>query len=251
MVDAATVIRANDARWKAMHIKADRIVALDRTAQRLCAPAAKGRYQAISDAVWRTPDRWWFVAVVHERECGGPPHWDHQLGQGDPLGEVSRNVPAGRGPFLDHPGDAPGHDAFHRAALDALIDCQPKAGGWPHWDTMGGVLTILEEYNGLGYAAYGVPSAYVWSGSDQYVSGKFVEDHVYRAGVIDVQEGCAPLLSRMKAFDASINFAALPSPSKPSAPKPPISPAPKSPTADVTFVQAIVTAIANLFRKKP
>jgi lysozyme family protein len=63
---------------------------------------------------------------------------------------------------------------------------------------------LLEEYNGLGYAAHGVPSAYVWSGTDQYVSGKFVADHVYRAGVIDVQEGCAPLLATMMAIDPSI-----------------------------------------------
>lgn len=34
-----------------------------------------------------------------------------------------------------------------------------------------------------------------------YVSGKFVADHVYRAGVIDVQEGCAPLLAVMMAID--------------------------------------------------
>jgi len=152
------------------------------------------------------PVPWWFTAIVSEREYGGPPHWDRQLGQGDPLHSVSHNDPAGRGPFLDHPGDTmPGNDAWTRCCLDALIDCAPHAARWTDWSP-GGTLTIWEEYNGLGYAAHGVPSAYVWSGSDQYVSGKFVADHVYRPGVKDVQEGCAPLLARMMALDPSIHF---------------------------------------------
>lgn len=72
----------------------------------------------------------------------------------------------GRGPFF-------GADAFYRAALDALIDCAPHAAKWTDW-TAGGALTLLEEYNGLAYAARGVPSAYVWSGSDQYNSGNLL-----------------------------------------------------------------------------
>jgi lysozyme family protein len=70
-------------------------------------------------------------------------------------------------------------------------------------------LSILKipTANGLGYAARGVPSAYVWSGTDQYISGKYVADHVYRASAIDVQEGCAPILARMMALDPSISFA--------------------------------------------
>jgi lysozyme family protein len=197
----------NAQRWGEMHMKADRIGAFDATARRLCAPDAKARYQAISNAVWQTPDRWAFVAVVHEREASGPPHWDKQLGQGDPLAHASIHDPRGRGPFLTHPGDVPGNDAFHRGATDALTSCGPYAAKWTDW-SIGGVLTLLEEYNGLGYAAMGVPSAYVWSGTDQYVSGKYVADHVYRAGAVDVQEGCAPILSRMMAVDPSIQFAA-------------------------------------------
>lgn len=41
------------------------------------------------------------------------------------------------------------------------------------------MLTNLERFSGIGYAARGVPSAYVWSGTDQYVSGKYVRDGVY------------------------------------------------------------------------
>jgi lysozyme family protein len=150
---------------------------------------------------------WWFVAVVSEREYGGPPRWDRQLGQGDELHQKSRHVPAGMGPYLDHAGDVtPGHDAWTRCCVDVLVNSAPFAAKWTDW-CAGGVLTLWEEYNGLGYAARGVPSAYVWSGTDQYVSGKYIADHVYRASAIDVQEGCAPILAMMMAIDPSIQLA--------------------------------------------
>ena len=210
MTNVQGLIIRNATRWHNMHLQASRIPAFDAIAKRLCEPLNKVRYQGVIDRLQEQGfplKDWWFVAIVSEREYGGPPHWDKQLGQGDPLNARSHNVPAGRGPFLDHPGDfTPGHDAWTRCALDALIDCPPYAAKWKDWTT-GGVMTLFEEMNGLGYAARGVPSAYVWSGTDQYVSGKYVKDHVYRAGVKDVQEGCAPILVRMMALDPSIKFA--------------------------------------------
>ena len=210
MVDIQGLTAENANRWQAMHLLAIRIPQFDATAARLCAADAKARYQGVetrlTEAGFQGP-KWWFIAIVSEREYGGPPRWDRQLGQGDPLNQISRHDPAGRGPFLDHSGDvSPGNDAWTRGCLDALIDCAPYAAKWKDW-SVGGTLTIFEEYNGLGYAARGVPSAYVWSGSDQYVSGKYIADHVYRASAVDVQEGCAPLLSRMMALDPSIQFA--------------------------------------------
>ncbi len=209
MVDIHALKAANALRWFKMHMKADRIAEFDRTAKRLCELSAKARYQGVTGrlkALQKQPVPWWFIAIVSEREYGGPPHWDRQLGQGDPLDQVSVHEPRGRGPFLGHPGDVtPGNDAWTRCCLDALIDCAPCAAKWTDW-TIGGVLTLFEEYNGLGHAAMGVPSAYVWSGTDQYISGKYVADHVYRASAVDVQEGCAPLLSRMMALDPTIAF---------------------------------------------
>lgn len=211
MTNVVALEARNAVRRQSMHIRADRLTAFKATAERLCRPENKARYQGVTDRLVELaandgtihPVPWWFIAIVSEREYGGPPHWDRQLGQGDPIREVSHNEPAGRGPFLGHAGDVtPGHDAWTRCCLDALIDCAPHAARWTDW-SIGGLLTLLEEYNGLGYAAHGVPSAYVWSGTDQYVSGKFVADHVYRASVIDVQEGCAPL-AMMMAIDPSI-----------------------------------------------
>ena len=62
----------------------------------------------------------------------------------------------------------------------------------------------LEEYNGLGYASRGVPSPYVWSGTDRYRSGKYVRDGVYDPNTVDSQLGCAGLLIAMMALDLSI-----------------------------------------------
>jgi lysozyme family protein len=194
----AALKAANAHRWSVMHVRADKIAEFDKTAARLCAPENKARYQKIAAA---TKVPWAVIAVIHEREAGGD--FNGQLGQGDPLDHVSVHVPTGRGPFLNHPNDPPGEDAFYRSALDALTSCPPYAAKWTDW-SIGGLLTILEEYNGLGYANRGVPSAYVWSGSDQYDHGKFIADHVYSASAVDVQEGVAPLISRMAALDPTI-----------------------------------------------
>lgn len=219
MVNIPALIAVNQHRWENMHVHKDRLPGLHSAATRLCEAPTKARFQGVTDRLIELaakdltihPVPWWFVAIVSEREYGPDAHgkmrWDRQLGQGDPLHAVSHNEPAGRGPFLDHPDDkTPGFDAWTRCCLDALIDCAPHAARWKVW-TPGGVAMIFEEYNGLGYAAMGKPSAYVWSGSDQYAHGKYIRDRVYSDSVVDVQEGCMPLLATMMAIDPGIQFA--------------------------------------------
>jgi hypothetical protein len=72
--------------------------------------------------------------------------------------------------------------------------------------SIGRTLAKLEQYNGLGYAARGRPSPYIWSGTDQYRSGKYVRDGVYDPNVVDSQPGCAGLLMAMMALDPTITF---------------------------------------------
>lgn len=198
----------NAQRWHDMHLRASRIPEFQATARRLF--AAKDRYQGVTDRLIELavhPVPWWFIAIASEREYGGPPHWDKQLGQGDPLHAKSHNVPAGMGPYLDHPGDVtPGHDAWTRCCVDVLVNSAPFAAKWTDW-TVGGVMTLWEEYNGIGYAARGIPSPYVWSGTDQYNAGKFVADHVFDPRRVDVQEGCAPILAMLMVLDPLIKFA--------------------------------------------
>jgi lysozyme family protein len=202
--------------------------------------AGKTRYQAVSA---KTGVPWEFIAVTHEREASQ--NWNTQLGQGDPLNRVSVHVPAGRGPFR----------TWEDGAVDALVNCPPHAARNKDW-SIGGLLTTLEEYNGLGYASRGVPSPYVWSGTNQYRSGKYVRDGVYDPSVVDQQLGCAGLLMAMATLDHSITFDGKPPPIiilppnllPPDVPKPP--PSQPAYSSVSSFVASIISSILSLFRKK-
>ena len=163
----------------------------------------KARYQMVEQGLLdqKLYVPWWFIAIAHIRESDGD--FSTQLAQGDPLNQVSHNDPAGRGPFVDHPGEK--YDAFTRGCFDALIDCAPHSAKNTDWSP-GGTMTQFEMYNGLGYAGMGKPSPYVWSGTDQYSHGKYVADHDYRDNVVDTQPGCAALLYLMMQQDSTIKF---------------------------------------------
>jgi lysozyme family protein len=209
MTDLAALQRMNAQRWA--DARPTRNFAP--IAKRLASPDAQSRYQAVSG---KTGVPWPLIAVIHERECSQD--WTRSLAQGDPWDRASVHVPAGRGPFK----------SWEDAAVDALNNCAPYAGRNKDW-SIGALLTKLEEYNGLGYAARGVPSPYVWAGTDQYRSGKYVRDGIYDPNVIDSQAGCAGLLMAMKALDPAITFTgAAHAPAGPNAPAPadPTGPAP-------------------------
>jgi lysozyme family protein len=184
MTDIVALKAANVERWQNAKTVRD------------CSAAAKGlvaakpRYQAVEA---KTGVPWFVIAVIHERESGQ--NWFASLAQGDPWNRVSVHVPAGRGPFR----------SWEDAATDALADCAPYLARNHDW-SIGGTLTKLEEYNGLGYAARCVPSPYLWAGTNQYRSGKYVRDGVYDASAIDGQPGCAGLLLAIMALDRTVSF---------------------------------------------
>ncbi len=190
MVDIDALKQANAGRWQQAKVNQGLIQTLDAVAGRLVAPDAKSQYAAVSAAT-RVP--WFIIAVIHERESSQS--WKASLAQGDPWNKVSIHVPAGRGPFA----------SWAEAAIDALEICPPRAAAWTDWSP-GGALTLLEEYNGLGYAAKGRPSPYVWASTDQYVKGKYVADGHYDPNAVDHQLGCAALLMRMALLDGSVAF---------------------------------------------
>jgi lysozyme family protein len=186
MVDLVALKRANEKRWAVA--KLTRGPEFLPVAKRLV--AAKARYQAVERA---TGVPWPFIAVTHQRESSQ--NWNRSLAQGDPWNEVSKHVPAGRGPF----------GSWEAAAIDALVNCGPYASRNKDW-SIGGLLTLLERYNGLGYVNKGLPSPYIWSGTDQYNKGKYVADGVFDANEVDKQLGCAGLIMAMMSLDQSINF---------------------------------------------
>lgn len=172
-------------RWNNMHVSADKGPSFKLVADRLSAPEAKARYQAVEKL---TGVPWWFTAVVHEREASQK--WNTQLGQGDPLNKKSTHIPKGRGPFT----------TWEDGAVDALVNCAPYASKNKDW-TPGGALAMLEKYNGLGYANKGLPSPYLWAGTDQYIKGKYTSDGVFDPNAVDQQLGCAGILKFMGVFN--------------------------------------------------
>ncbi len=201
MTNLVALKAANEALWKIAKVLPSRQVEVNKVAERLCATEAKARYEAIS-ATTGVP--WFVIAVIHEREASQ--NFDSQLGQGDPLNQISRHVPRGRGPFLNHPNDPPLHDAFYRGAVDALENCPPYASRWKDW-TAGGALSLLILYNGTGYFDYHhEASPYDWGATDQEERGKYIGDGRFSATVWDTQIGCAAMLIAMATLDPTIKF---------------------------------------------
>lgn len=176
-----TLAEQNKTRWVNMIIPAEMGPTFKAVADRLSAPEAQARYKAVSA---KTGVPWQVIAVIHEREASQK--WNTFLGNGQPLNKKTTIVPKGRGPFT----------TWEDGAIDALVNCPPYASKNTDW-SVGGTLAILEKYNGLGYANKGLPSPYIWAGTNQYSKGKYVADGVYDANAVDRQLGCAGLLRFM------------------------------------------------------
>lgn len=183
MLSLVTLKAANEKRWIDCHVHESPL--LQAVAQKLL--VGKSRYEAVSVA---TKVPWPLIAVIHEREASAS--WLANIANGDPWDRVTIHVPRGRGPFT----------SWEAAAQDALLNCAPYAGRNTDW-SIGGALTLLEEYNGLGYAERGIPSPYLWAGTDQYLKGKYIADGHFDPDVVDTQIGCAAMLKEMQKFDTT------------------------------------------------
>jgi lysozyme family protein len=195
MVDIAALTRANADRFSKARLTRE----AEFTHPAKVAVANKGRYQAIAKAASMPDIAWVFIAVSHYRESSQD--FSKSLAQGDAWNRVSVHVPAGRGPFK----------SFEDAAVDALVKCSPKAATLKDW-SIGGMLTNLERFNGLGYASGPLgkyppmPSPYVWAGTDQQKKGKYIRDGVFDPDHMDTQLGVAGLILTMMQLDPTIKF---------------------------------------------
>ena len=193
MTTIPQLIAENASRWAKCEITPARLKEVNAVAARLATQSAKATYQQISA---QTNVPWWVIAVIHEREANQ--NFACSIAQGDPWNTVSVHIPKGRGPF----------SSFFAAAVDALVNCAPKAAQWKDWSA-GGTLTVLEEYNGLGYENYHAEaSPYLWGATNQEQRGKYIGDGEYSATTWDTQLGCAAMLKAMIALDTSITFGA-------------------------------------------
>ena len=236
MVDLVALKQLNSDRWSKAQLT--RGPEFNHPAHK--AVANKSTYLDVVRKAGMPDIAWIFVAVAHYREASQD--FSRNLGQGDLLDRVTIHAPKGRGPFL-------GPDAFVDGAVDALKNCSPYAARENDW-SIAGMLTLLERYNGTGYAARGLASPYVWSGTNQYVRGKYVADGVFDPSVVDKQLGCAGLILRMMQVDPTITFTGPTS--KPRPPKPgPLRKAPQTrPVSQPPRWAAFLSAILSIFRRK-
>lgn len=132
------------------------------------------------------------IGVIHYRESSND--FRGVLHNGQKIigtGKKTTLVPKGRGPF----------STWEEAAIDALANCHPYLAKNKDW-SIGTTLDKLEAYNGLGYRNKGLPSPYLWAGTDQYTKGKYVADGKFDPNHVDQQLGVAPILMKIREMVA-------------------------------------------------
>lgn len=152
--------------------------------------ANQGRY---ATAVAGTDVPWWFVAVVHAMECSL--RFDQHLHNGDPLAARTVRVPRNRPPAGTPPftWEQSARDALEYERLTAIVS-------WSLEDA----LFNWHRYNGINneYKRRGIPTPYLWSGSQHYRKGKYVADGVFDAEAVSAQVGAAVLLKTLADLGA-------------------------------------------------
>ncbi len=144
---------------------------------------ARRHYEPVSGA---TGVPWHIIGIIHMMECGGS--FRGHLHNGDSLQARTHQVPAGR-PRTGNPPftwEESACDALRYDGLDKVTDWNPDRIAW-----------CLERFNGMGYRRKGVPSPYLWSGSNQYAHGKYVQDGVWSSSAVSEQVGGMVLLKAM------------------------------------------------------
>ncbi len=141
--------------------------------------ANKTRYEAVAAKV-NLPAP--LIAALHWRESTG--NFGTYLHQGDPLGKAA----------VHWPTDIPIFHKWEEAAIHALKSKKTVQGMFSLTKDTSDIVALAsyaEYYNGLGYYFKKKPSPYVWSGTDQYSSGKYVADGKYDPKTKDKQLGVA------------------------------------------------------------
>ncbi len=169
-------------------IKPEKFHEVDRSIQIIL--ANRKRYETIESAL-KIP--WYYTGIIHHLE--GSTNFKTHLHNGDPLTAKTVQVPANR-PKIGSPPFT-----WEVSAVDAL---QLKSlDKWADW-SISGILFQFERYNGFGYRPQGINSPYLWSFSNQYNKGKFVQDGVFNPNAVSKQCGAAVLLRRMSEKQIAI-----------------------------------------------
>lgn len=135
----------------------------------------KDKYEAVAEATGIPAE---LICAIHYRE--GSCNFGTYLHNGDPLGQPTTHVPAGK-MFND----------WTSAAIDAIKSQNPeivKDGDF------GSCMEFAERYNGLGYRNKGLASPYVWAGTTKYTGGMYVADGQFSATAKDKRVGVAVMM---------------------------------------------------------
>jgi len=209
--------------WLAMTTKPDMVASVENAARKLL--KSKDRYKAVEIATG-VPAA--VIAALHMRESNAD--FTTYLGNGEPLSKKTRLVPKGRGPFK----------SWEEGAIDALTyQGLDKVRGW----NVERACYAFEAFNGFGYRQYhSIRSPYLWGGTNQQQSGKYVADGVWDGTVMDRQLGACPVMQRMIAIDASLAIGPV------TAPIPDVPPwvAPKPDTNHGAIAGAVASAAGAL-----
>lgn len=176
--------------WDTMVIKPAWQKEYDRVAD--FAIAHKDTYQQIERL---TGIPWEMIAAIHKRESDADkndnPRFDTYLGNGQPLNRRTTIVPKGRGPWKTFADGA--LDAFKLDGLTSVIDWRLEK-----------ALYYSELLNGAGYDMRGLPSPYIWAGTNIQRAGKYTGDGKWNGRVWDIQVGVAPMIATIMKKDPTI-----------------------------------------------
>lgn len=153
--------------WENMEIKPDILPKAQKKAREII--GLKDKYVSLQNI---TGVPWYFIGLLHMRESNFD--FETHLHNGDPLNENGRfkrtvHVPANRPMAPPKNGKT---YTFEESAIDALTYEFGKVKEW----SIEQIAFLQETYNGFGYRQRGVASPYLWSGSNQYVKGKYISD---------------------------------------------------------------------------
>jgi len=192
------------AQWDRMVINPNRVEEAKRAAQ--YAIDHIDVYQAI---YLETSVHWVLTACTHRRESDdqdkhGNPLFTSYLGNGQPLWIKTTIEPKGRGPFCAKMAtDKEMTEAFINGAKDAYaIDRLDRVKDW----RLEKMLFYSEVFNGTGYHERGLPSAYIWGGTNIQQRGKFISDHKFDSRYWDKQLGVAPIMKMISELEGTIQY---------------------------------------------
>ncbi|MEZ4237003.1 MAG: peptidoglycan-binding protein [Myxococcota bacterium] len=158
------------------------------------------RYQAVAE---RAGVPAMLVAAIHYRE--GSSNFGTYLHNGQKLGRTTTIVP--KGIKFDDWDDAAVH------ALKMKSKLRDEVGLTADSRDPVAMATYAEAYNGLGYHKKGLPSPYLYAGSDVYEKGMYVSDGKFSKNTVDKRLGVMTILQAMDGFDPKAVGAAGPAPS--------------------------------------